>query len=208
MAIGLFGGAFDPVHNTHVRIAGEAVRQARLDRLLVVPNACPPHRGSSVAPIADRLSMLRIAMGDMPGVEVSAIEGDQGDPHYMIDTVRRLQVRHPDTHIVLVVGADVMAVLDEWRQWRELIGMCGWLVVPREGHVLLREARRVLLDELGRLVVPEAAAKRAGCAALLEMGQSDDASNVARKGLRQGNACCGMIPPGVLGYIRESRLYE
>ena len=42
--IGVFGGRFDPPHAGHVAVAGAAMRQLRLDRLIVVPPRQPPHR--------------------------------------------------------------------------------------------------------------------------------------------------------------------
>ena len=43
MRLALFGGAFDPIHNAHLRIAEEAVRHCELDKVLFVPAARPPH---------------------------------------------------------------------------------------------------------------------------------------------------------------------
>ena len=34
---GIFGGAFNPVHNGHVNLAKEAIEQLKLRKLLVMP---------------------------------------------------------------------------------------------------------------------------------------------------------------------------
>ena len=44
MRIGIFGGTFDPIHNGHMKAAYEFIRQAKLDRLYVIPDRIPPHK--------------------------------------------------------------------------------------------------------------------------------------------------------------------
>ena len=71
---GIFGGAFNPVHNGHVRLAEEAVKQLKLRRLLIIPTYVSPHKHTDLAPYEDRAEMCRRAFGHIPGVEVSDIE--------------------------------------------------------------------------------------------------------------------------------------
>ena len=42
--IGIYGGSFNPPHNGHIRAARECVERLALDRLLLVPDAAPPHK--------------------------------------------------------------------------------------------------------------------------------------------------------------------
>ncbi len=61
MKTGIFGGAFNPPHTGHVRVAQAAVKGLNLDRLLIVPTAKPPHK--SIDPLFDdrkRLALTRI----------------------------------------------------------------------------------------------------------------------------------------------------
>jgi len=211
MALGLFGGEFDPPHRAHVRVAREALRQARLGRLLVAPNSRPPHRPRASAPFADRIEMLRIAMADVAGAEISGVERDPAaGPHRTIDTVRRLLDSGRADHVVLVVGADSAALLDEWAGWRELAGMCGWLIAPRAGTDFPACARPVVLEELrGAGASPEDAARRPGVAAMLDMEPLGPASSALRAALASGDPSAdGMLPPGVAEYARGRRLYE
>ena len=60
--IALFGGAFDPIHNGHIRLALEFARRLKLDRVLLMPSYVPPHKlRSDMAGAADRLEMCRLA---------------------------------------------------------------------------------------------------------------------------------------------------
>ena len=208
MAVGLFGGAFDPVHATHVRIAAEALEQARLDRLFVVPNACPPHRGAPVAAVGHRLQMLRIALRGVPGAVPRNLEsGEEEGPHYTIDTVEMIRHETGEDCIVLVAGADAVGRLDEWRSWRELVGMCGWLVVPRPGHCFPKDASPTVREEFAdAMVAPGELSRAPGRMTLLEFESAPNASRDVRSGLRLQNGSEG-VPPEVLVYIRRNGLY-
>ena len=55
--IGIFGGTFDPVHNGHIEIVVNLLRDIPFDEIRVVPNGTPPHR-RSIGSIDDRLKMV------------------------------------------------------------------------------------------------------------------------------------------------------
>lgn len=45
MKIGIYGGTFDPPHLGHMEAARAAMEQLGLDRLLIIPDRDPPHKG-------------------------------------------------------------------------------------------------------------------------------------------------------------------
>ncbi|MCI5167943.1 MAG: nicotinate-nicotinamide nucleotide adenylyltransferase, partial [Candidatus Electrothrix sp. GM3_4] len=60
--IGLFGGTFDPVHNGHMAIARQAAEEARLDQVLFIPAADPPHKKTPGASYWHRVALLETAL--------------------------------------------------------------------------------------------------------------------------------------------------
>ena len=44
MNIGIYGGTFDPPHIGHVTAARAAMKVLGLDKLVLVPDAQPPHK--------------------------------------------------------------------------------------------------------------------------------------------------------------------
>ena len=44
MRTGILGGTFNPIHVAHLRIAEEVRERCRLDRVLFIPAASPPHK--------------------------------------------------------------------------------------------------------------------------------------------------------------------
>ena len=70
---GLFGGAFDPIHDAHLTVAREARDRIGLDRIVFIPSGIPPHK-SLRAPFEHRLAMARLACAEL-GFEACFLSG-------------------------------------------------------------------------------------------------------------------------------------
>ena len=46
MRIGIFGGSFNPVHSEHISLCQYILDTMKLDKLIVIPNAIPPHKNT------------------------------------------------------------------------------------------------------------------------------------------------------------------
>ena len=73
MAVGIFGGAFDPPHNGHVALARTAMERLDLDRLYVTV-VVAPGRKETVAPAESRLELARLAFAGLGTVEPELYE--------------------------------------------------------------------------------------------------------------------------------------
>jgi nicotinate-nucleotide adenylyltransferase len=93
--IGVYGGTFNPIHVGHLRAAEEVAEALGLSRVIFVPSATPPHksdeRDDAIAPAADRLTWVRLAISGNPRFEASAIEVERGGASYLVDTLRELR---------------------------------------------------------------------------------------------------------------------
>src|SRR5438309_11286220 len=76
--IGILGGTFDPVHNGHLAAARQVLGVANLDQVWLMPNATPPPRTAApVAPPADRIRMVALAVAGPGGLRPSRIGVDR-----------------------------------------------------------------------------------------------------------------------------------
>ena len=94
MRLALFGGTFDPIHDAHLAIARAAAEQFRLDRVLLVPAAHPPHKaGVTHASYEDRVRMAELACAGRasPGGIACLEEGTARS--YSIDTIEKVRAR-------------------------------------------------------------------------------------------------------------------
>ncbi|MGN1108874.1 MAG: nicotinate (nicotinamide) nucleotide adenylyltransferase [Oscillospiraceae bacterium] len=190
---GIFGGAFNPVHNGHVRLAEEAVKQLKIRRLLIRPTYVSPHKHTELAPYEDRAEMCRRAFGHIPGAEVSDIEVRLGGTSYTINTVRALKDLYPDEQFFLLIGGDMLFSFDQWFKYESLLKETKVCAVARDSDSLVDMMEYA--NELGRIkVLPTQA---------VEMS-----STAVRKTVAEGGDISGMVPAGAAEYIREKGLYR
>ena len=71
-----------------------------------------------MAPFADRLREAT-AVADHPRIRVSDLETRLGT-RFTVDTIKRLQARHPKIRFVWLIGADNLAQVNRWYRWRRL----------------------------------------------------------------------------------------
>lgn len=188
--VGLFGGAFNPIHLGHLRVAEEALRQFGLAKVVFIPTGRPPHKEVEV-PGELRYRMVQLAVGDHPGFEVSRIEMDCEGPAYTVDTVERMSELYPEG-VVYIVGADSFASITTWKDYGRLLRLCPFIVAPRRG-IDPGLFRRPPFD--GAEVY------------LLRMEPFDVSSSEIRRRYRRGLPVEGLVPEAVDRFIREHGLY-
>lgn len=182
----VFGGTFDPIHNAHLEIARAAADRFQLNKVLFVPAANPPHKPAGPhASYEDRVRMAELACEGEPRFEVSRIE--QGPRrNYSIVTVEKLLAAGLGP-LAFLIGADAFAEIQTWHRWRDLVRAVEFIVVTRPGAAY---------------AVPPGAAVRE-----LAGIERSEASSEIRLKLASGDPGVP-VPPPVLRYIRERRLYR
>jgi nicotinate-nucleotide adenylyltransferase len=132
MRLGIFGGTFNPPHVAHRILAAEAHHQLHLDRVLWVLTANPPHKqGQPILPLETRLEMLQAALEADPCFVISRVDIDRPAPHYALDTVRLLQVEHPQAELIYLMGGDSLSDLPTWHRPLDFISACSRIGVMR-----------------------------------------------------------------------------
>jgi len=138
MAVGLFGGSFNPAHDGHAHVAETAMRRLGLDRVvwLVSPqNPLKDVRDS--APLAERMASARAAAAlsaSGPSMIVSDFETRAGT-QWTVDTLRTLTARHPGVRFVWLMGSDNLAGFHKWRGWTDIMRMMPMAVIARPGSL-------------------------------------------------------------------------
>lgn len=132
MAVGLFGGSFNPPHEGHALIASSALELLKLDQLwwMVSPgNPLKDHSG--LAPLSERVELSEKLVDD-PRVKVTAFEAAH-DVHYSADAVGLVRSQRPDVRFVWVMGADSLESFHRWDRWQEIVRSIPVAVYDRPG---------------------------------------------------------------------------
>jgi nicotinate-nucleotide adenylyltransferase len=132
LKVGVFGGSFNPPHVGHVLACALVLSLHDLERLLVVPTYRHPF-AKDLAPYDDRVHMCELAMGPLPGVEVSRVEEELGGESRTLRTLEHLADMHPDWHMRLVIGSDLLAEAPRWFRFDAIERLAPPLVLGRVG---------------------------------------------------------------------------
>lgn len=205
MRLGIYGGSFDPVHLGHLLVAESCREQARLDRVLFVPAATPPHKqGRRLAAAADRKAMLALATGGQPAFEVVSAELDRGGVSWTVDTLEALAAAHPTDSLHLILGPDAIAGLPTWRAPGRILELATLLAVEREGldDIGAVVTGQPLLELLGAAKARQIAADRVICPAV------GIRSTQLRAAVAVGRSIRYRTPAAVERYIATHELYR
>ena len=130
MAVGLFGGSFNPAHDGHAHVAETAMRRLGLDRVVWLVSPQNPLKSShETASLAERMEGVRRVVSGRSMI-VSDAETRFGS-QYTIDTLRALKARFPGVHFVWIMGADSLATFHRWRGWTQIMAEVPVAVVSR-----------------------------------------------------------------------------
>jgi nicotinate-nucleotide adenylyltransferase len=136
--------------------------------------------------------MVELTFGDDPIFETCTMELDRGGKSYTIDTVRQLTgiFPPPEFAIYLIVGADTLAGIPNWKEPDEIFRLVTVASMVRAGTVL----PKLPLDwalEVVQLDTP-----------LIDIASSDVRQRVA-----SGQSIEGLVAPDVAQLIKSKSLY-
>jgi nicotinate-nucleotide adenylyltransferase len=130
--IAMLGGTFDPVHLGHLRSAVELREALALDRVHMIPASVPPLRGEPRVSPETRLTLLRLGIGDTPGLVADPRELHREGPSWSADTLASLREEFgAEARLVMALGHDAFLRLAEWRDPERLFALAHLVVVDR-----------------------------------------------------------------------------
>jgi nicotinate-nucleotide adenylyltransferase len=178
-------------------LAQEAASQLGLERVLLIPSGRAPHKRIDPEPGPElRLEMVRLAAAGDELLEASAIEVERDGLSYTFRTLELLRDRCPDDELTFLMGADVAAHLDEWREPARVVELARLGIAGRPGTVL--DQAEATVERLG-------ATERADLIRMPEIGVS---STRIRRRVAQQRPIRYLVPDPVAELIAERGLYR
>lgn len=196
MKIGVFGGAFNPVHNGHLHLAECYVKELNLDKMIFIPTALSPHKSSDhLISGEDRINMLKLALSGNDKYEVSDIEFKRKGKSYTYDTICELRKVYPDDALFLIVGSDQYLYFQNWYKADEILNTVTVCTACREENELKKleqfrnnysNMKDSIISSFNVVVV---------------------SSSQIRDTVRTSKSICNLVPEKVEKYIKEHKLY-
>lgn len=157
MAVGLFGGSFNPPHEGHLLVAELGLKRLRLDQFWwIVTPGNPLKSTKELAPLAERLALSE-RMAEDPRIKVTAFEA-RHELRFTADTLALVRDRNPGVDFVWIMGADSLRDFHLWERWREIAETCPIAVIDRPGATLAA-ASSVMARTFGHARIAESEAE-------------------------------------------------
>lgn len=221
MQIGLFGGTFNPIHNGHLSAAKDTAAFCGLDKVYLVPLSLPPHKQSEgIAAAADRLEMIRLAISDMPEMQISEVELHRSGPSYTVDTLRHFTSCAPaGTEFFLIMGADAFLEIDTWKSYQDIFRLVPLIILSRpniefaDTVALWQAVGKYLQKKISEqyrfseikscFVHPEKTPVYR-----VDVMPQDISSTMIRQRIKSGQSIMGFVPDSVKDFIQQKGLYR
>ncbi|MDR0985170.1 MAG: nicotinate (nicotinamide) nucleotide adenylyltransferase [Endomicrobium sp.] len=142
--IAVFGGSFDPVHISHVKIAELVIKVFNFKKIIFVAACCPPHKKKCYASIEDRINMLKLATYEIrENVEISLYETYKKKV-YSWETLNYFSSIYPTMNIYMIIGSDSLLDLSNWERIDYIINHYKFIVARRFGIKLINKSVKYL----------------------------------------------------------------
>ena len=199
LRVGVYGGAFSPIHNGHIAAAKAFMERMWLDVLFVVPTGNGPWKDISKGAVSarDRLRMCELAFEGVEGIIVSDIEIRRSEPSYTVDTLR--QLHDEDRRLFLLCGTDVIMKIGDWDDADELFSLCYPTYIRRESDEAMDEQ---IIERIA-----EYKQKYGKNVVKIVAPVNEISSSEVRRMIADGEDISGVVPQEVADYIKEKGLY-
>lgn len=190
MKIGIFGGSFNPLHNTHVYIAEYILKVMELDKIIIIPVGIPSHKNIKMASGKLRLNMCQEAFKNNSRIIVSDIEVNLNTTSFTIDTLKKLiDIYGKDNEFYEIVGEDSINTLKTWKSYKEILELSKIVVFKRFNS---NKENNLQSENIIYLDTPV----------------FETSSTSIRNKIKNNEDISNDVPESVLKIIKENKLYK
>ncbi len=177
MKIGIYGGAFNPIHYGHLRTAEEVFDLLYLDKIFFIPSGKTPFDKPDLEKTSHRYKMVKAAIKGNSHFEISDIEIKSQGKSYTLDTIKKLGDKYKDSKLYFILGIDSFLDLPSWKQPNRLINLTNLVIISRPGYTFADLLSSPYLKDIPKKIFKK-----------LDKGMSDKFSfNISKK--QKGYLC-------------------
>ncbi len=209
--VGMFGGAYDPIHNGHLMIADSLTNKLKLDQLFFIPTGISA-TDKNLTSADHRLNMIKLALTNSK-INVSTYEIDNSlnaKKSFTFDTVKHFFEKNNAINF-FIMGSDNFLKINTWKDWDKLLKYAHIILVDRQvsnlssikDYEIKKFYDRHLEENFNNLKL-----KRSGYIYKHQIDYIDIASSEIRERLHQDKEVSDVIPEKIKKYIATNNLYK
>ncbi len=199
MKIGIYAGAFDPIHEGHLEFAEEAILQADLDRIIIVAEKTP-YRKKPFASWDHRQAMIERATEDLEKVDHDYnFANSLAHQHTMKDMIAVARKHYgKEVEFWFLVGSDIFEHIHKWEDLLNSEDYGGFVVAMKDNFTYswLQEKLSELKDKRIALKVK-----------VIEHQNKQASSSKIREEISESQSPTG-LKSDVLLYCQQHQLYR
>ncbi len=195
--IGVFGGAFNPLHIGHLINAEFVSNEFNLDKILFIPTNIPAHKpilGGVSKNI--RIKMVKKAIKNHIKFKFSDIEVKKEQISYTFNTLTELKQIYKNDILFLIIGNEWLEEFNTWYRYKDIFNYAKIIILKRienkynKNHlpIFLKKYKQNLLFANNPVI--------------------NISSTYIRDLIKKNFNVKYMIPDTVLKYIKKYRLYQ
>ncbi len=189
MAVGLFGGTFNPVHFGHLITSQRLKELRKLEKIVLMPCNISPFKvkAPDLLDGDTRIKMLQLAIGNNTGYEISDLELRKGGVSYTYDTIMELKKKYSE--LELVIGFDNLIDFDKWYRADDIV---------KEAKLVVLTRKRDHPDKRNRFFEQ---------AIFVDSPTIEISSTEIRERIRAGLSIDYLVPRLVVEFIKQEKIY-
>ena len=196
MRLCVFQGTFNPIHKVHLEVAKFAKEYYNFERILFIPAYIPPHKSVDKNLALHRFNMVKLAISEYNGFDISDIEYKREGNSYTYNTILELRKAYniTDEKINFLIGTDAFIKIRTWYKTDKLKELVHFIVFKRTNEFNkddFNECRGFGYDF-----------------EFAPMNYIDVSSTRLRENLGNGISINDMELPKIREYIKEHGLYQ
>ena len=196
MRLCVFQGTFNPIHKVHLEVAKFAKEYYNFERILFIPAYIPPHKSVDKNLALHRFNMVKLAISEYNGFDISDIEYKREGNSYTYNKILELRKAYniTDEKINFLIGTDAFIKIRTWYKTDKLKELVHFIVFKRTN-----EFNKDDFNELRGFGYDFEFAP---------MNYIDVSSTRLRENLGNGISINDMELPKIREYIKEHGLYQ
>lgn len=164
MKIALYLGSFNPFHNGHLEVIKTALKDFKMDRVIIVPTMQNHWKQEKILDIDIRKFIIYWSIKfnedfdividwqiGIPSIYIDLIEKELLPPYYSYATLHALKNKYCNDEIFVLCGEDTIKDIPNWMNGEQIIKDYDFLIVDRPEYSISSTKIRDMIKTMNKM---------------------------------------------------------